>query len=145
VKPPVGRIGANRSGPRRCADLGRGPRTRRAEHGQAAVELAFALVVVVVLLLVLVQAGLVIRDQVLVVHAARDAARLASTGADHGDVAERVRRALPGAEVDIAGSGGVGTPVRVEVRYRSHTDLPLVGSWLPDFELRESAAMRAER
>jgi len=52
--------------------------------GQASVELALVLPLVVVLLLVVVQVGLVVRDQILVVHAAREAAREAAvdTSAD---------------------------------------------------------------
>lgn len=50
-------------------------RGRRDQGGQAAVELALVLPVLAVLLLAVVQTGLVVRDQVLVVHAAREAAR----------------------------------------------------------------------
>jgi Flp pilus assembly pilin Flp len=114
---------------------------RREERGQAAVELALALPLVALLLLAVVQVGLVVRDQVLVTHAAREAARAAAVGSPARDAA-------------LAGSGlradrlvvevRRGELVRVTVRYRSPTDLPLVGPLLPDLDLWAKAAMRTE-
>jgi Flp pilus assembly protein TadG len=51
----------------------------RLERGQATVELALVLPVVVLLLMILIQAALVAKDQLLVQHAAREAARSAAT------------------------------------------------------------------
>ena len=51
------------------------------DEGQAAVELALVLPLVALLLLALVQVGLVVRDQILVIHAAREAAREAAVDA----------------------------------------------------------------
>jgi Flp pilus assembly protein TadG len=48
---------------------------RRGDGGQAAVEFALVLPLLAALLLVLVQVGLLVRDQVLVIHAAREAVR----------------------------------------------------------------------
>ena len=53
-------------------------RRRRGDGGQASVELALVLPLVVLLLLAVVQLGLLVRDQILVVHAAREAAREAA-------------------------------------------------------------------
>src|SRR5687767_8032990 len=50
-------------------------RPSRASRGQATVELAVSLPFVVAALLLVLQVGLVVRAQVLVVHAAREAAR----------------------------------------------------------------------
>jgi Flp pilus assembly protein TadG len=47
----------------------------RGDGGQAAVEFALVLPLLAALLLVLVQVGLLVRDQVLVIHAAREAVR----------------------------------------------------------------------
>ena len=47
----------------------------RSQRGQSTVELACILPIVVICLLLAVQAGLVVRDRVLVVHAARAAGR----------------------------------------------------------------------
>ena len=63
----------------------RGQRDRKGSEGQAAVELALALPLVALLLLALVQLGFLVRDQVLVVHAAREGVRSSAT--DNGVVA----------------------------------------------------------
>jgi hypothetical protein len=115
------------------------------QGGQAAVELALALPLVALLLLSVVQVALVVRDQVLTVHAAREAARAAA-------VDPRQIAAWRGA---VAGSGldaprlrltlqRDGERVTVTVQYQSPTDLPLVGRLLPDLALRAKAAMRVE-
>lgn len=117
---------------------------RPAQQGQAAVELALALPLVALLLLAVVQVGLVVRDQVLTVHAAREAARAAAVDPDR----DRARGAA------LSGSGLTpgrlslqlrrGTTADVVITYRSATDLPFVGPLLPDVSLRAKAAMRVE-
>ena len=121
----------------------------RGEQGQAAVELALILPLVFALLLALVQVGLVVRDQVLVVHAAREAAREAAVDPS----TERARAAAVAGSgldagrlsVDVAGRGGPGSRVTVRLRYRAATDVPLAGSLLGDLELSARAAMRVEK
>jgi hypothetical protein len=116
-------------------------RRARSESGQAAVELALALPAIVMLLLAIVQFALVARDEVLVVHAAREAARAASLGGSGVDAATRV---LPGTHVVIVGGERVGDPVVATVGYRAATDLPLVGPLIPDPWLHATVTMRAE-
>jgi Flp pilus assembly protein TadG len=123
--------------------------SRRGSGGQAAVELALALPLLVVLLLALVQLGLLVRDQVLVVHAAREAVRQAAVD-PAPDAAQRAASASSGLalgrlEVSLSGRGGPGTRVRASVRYRAPTDVPLVGAALGDIDLRASATMRVEK
>lgn len=113
--------------------------------GQATVELALVLPVLVLFLLALVQTALVARDEVLVQDGARAAVREAAVGAGGGRVRDAARRTLGGVEVEVHRSGGVGGPVEVRVRYREHTDLPLIGPLFPDVTLRAHATMRAER
>ena len=72
-------------------------RWRRGDEGQAAVELALVLPLVVALLLAVVQVGLIVRDQVLVVHAAREAAREAAVDPDP---AAALRAAASGSRCD---------------------------------------------
>jgi Flp pilus assembly protein TadG len=121
---------------------------RRGDGGQAAVELALVLPLVVALLLVLVQAGLIVREQILLVHAAREAAREAAVDPDP---AAAERAALDGsglqpARLRVAVSRGEpGGRVRVELRYRAATDVPLVGGALGDLTLNAAATMRVER
>jgi Flp pilus assembly protein TadG len=129
-----------------------GPGRRRlagGERGQATVELALVLPLVAVLLLALVQVAIVARDQVLVAHAAREAARAAAVD-DDADVARRAaERAGPLAAdrltVAVSGRDGVGSRVRVVVRYSVPLRLPLIGQAVRDLELRSEATMRVER
>ena len=121
----------------------------RGDGGQAAVELALVLPLVLVLLLGVVQVGLVVRDQILVVHAAREAAREAAVDAAP-DAARRA--ALAGSTlaasrltVVTTGRGPAGSRVRAEVSYRSPTRVPLVGAAVGDLTLRAGASMRVER
>ncbi len=117
----------------------------RADHGQAAVELALVLPVLLLFLIALLQTAFVARDQVLVQDAARAAVREASVGAGAARVRDAARRALGDVEVEVRRSGGVGDPVTVIVHYREHTNLPLVGPLYPDITLHATATMRAER
>lgn len=124
------------------------PRTAT-DEGQAAVELALVLPLVAVVLLAVVQVGLLVRDQVLVVHAAREAAREAAV--EPAPAASR-RAALAGSGLDgnrldvhVTGRAGPGSRVRVEVKYRSPTRVPLVGAAVGDVSLDATATMRVER
>jgi hypothetical protein len=92
------------------------------------------------LVLVVLQAGLVVRDQVLLVHAVREAARAAAldpAGAPpapaglHGD--------RLGLEV-----GRSGTMVTVRGTYRSPVFVPLLRRGRPDVELAAAVTMRVE-
>lgn len=124
-------------------------RSRRGDEGQAAVELALVLPLVALLLLALVQVALVVRDQVLVVHAAREAARAAAV--DPTPRAAR-RAALAGAplaadrlSLELSGHGKGGRQVDVEISYRSPTNASIVGALIPDIVLRAQASMRREQ
>jgi Flp pilus assembly protein TadG len=122
---------------------------RPPEAGQATVELAFVLPVVAVLLLALVQVGLLVRDQLLVVHAAREAARAAAVA--EGDAGQARQAAigsvgLPSDDVRVStvNRGGAAPTVTVTVTYTSPTDLPLVGRMMGDVVLSGRATMRLE-
>ena len=121
---------------------------QHAERGQAVVELALTIPLVVLLLLAVVQLGLVVRDQILVVHAAREAARV---GAVDPDPDAPLRAAVRSSdlsedriEVESGARGGEGSTLRVTVHYISPTEVPLVGAFLPDVRLRAVAAIRVE-
>jgi Flp pilus assembly protein TadG len=120
----------------------------RRQSGQATVELALLLPVVVLMLLAVVQVGLVVRDQVLVTHAAREAARAAA-------VDPRPEAARQGAEaaarldrgrltVELSGATEPGARLTATVRYRSPTDVPLIGPLVGDRLLVAEATMRVE-
>ena len=120
-------------------------RRRHSERGQAALELALCLPILALLLLALVQVAVVVRDQVAVVHAAREGARAAAvTGAGPADGVAAARSAarLNAGRLDVDASRGES--VRVTVSYRSPTDVPLVGRLVGDVTLRATAVMRSE-
>jgi hypothetical protein len=122
---------------------------RRPDGGQATVELALVLPLLAVLMLVLIQAVVLARDQLLVTHAAREAARAAAVDPDPG----APRRAAVAAgpldpgrlHVDAGARGAVGTSVQVKIRYREPTTLPIVGRAIGDVTLSSEATMRIER
>jgi Flp pilus assembly protein TadG len=131
----------------------RGP-SRPAPHdprqrGQAAVELALVLPLLAILLLALVQVGLVVREQILVVHAAREAAREAAVdpSPDAARAAAVESSALDRSRLDltITGRGGPGTRVQVTARYGPPSAVPLVGHVVSGLRLEASATMRVER
>jgi hypothetical protein len=102
---------------------------------------------VALLLLLVVQAGLVVADQVAVVQAAREGARRASVDPDP-DAARRAAlggRLVPG-RTSVAVEQLAGTPprVRVTIRHRAATDVPVIGPLLPTVELTASATMARE-
>jgi Flp pilus assembly protein TadG len=136
-----------------------GPRSRRGgarnrpptppTAGQAAVEFTLILPLLLVLLLALVQVGLVVRDQILVVHAAREAARQMAVDPS----AEAARQAAEAAstldpsrlEISVGDRGKAGSRVRVTARYRAPTGVPVVGEAVGDLQLTATATMRVER
>ena len=91
-----------------------------------------------------------IRDQLLVAHAAREAARAASVAdGDRGAAAARAAARSGGLdpshlEVGTAPVDG-GEGVKVHVSYESVTDVPLVGLLVPDIGLQGEAVMRVEQ
>lgn len=123
-------------------------RRGRGEGGQSTVELALALPVLAVLALLLLQVALVVRDQVLLAHAAREAARAAAVEPEE----EAARRAaLAGARLDSDALQvaltvpAATTAVRtVVLTYRSPTRVPVVGALVGDVRLSATAAMRGE-
>ena len=118
------------------------------EGGQSTVELALALPLVALSMLLVVQIGLVVRDDVLVNHAAREAARAAAVSRDPAAAARAGRAAGPldpgRLHVEVDRPGSPERSVRVRVRYRSPTDVPLVGLLLPDLDLSATAVMADE-
>jgi TadE-like protein len=122
-----------------------GGHARRGECGQSTVEFAFLLPLVVLAALAIIQVALVVRDELGVVHAAREAARAASVDRDPEAAVRAAHRTLPDADVEVGARAGIGDPITVTVRFRSVTSLPLVGALMPDPDLHASATMRIER
>ena len=124
-------------------------RRAREDGGQASVELALVLPLVMILLLAVAQMGLLVRDQILVVHAAREAARQAAVdpAADAPRKAAVASSTLRDARLTVTstGRGAPGTRVRVEVSYRTSSAVPLLGAAVDNLTLRATATMRVER
>lgn len=121
----------------------------RGDRGQSTVEFAMILPLVALVLLLLVQAGLVVRDQLLVSHAAREAARAAAVSENDraGAALEAARQSGPLERDRLSGTvamGGGGTAVRVVITYRSPTELAVIGPLVPDVTLSSSVVMRVE-
>ena len=119
------------------------------QRGQATVELALGLPVVLLGVLLVVQVGLVVADQVRVVHAAREGVRVAAVDPRSSEV-RRAALAAAGLRparttVEVGGRGPPGDRVHVAVAYRAPTDVPLAGALLPDITLGARATMRIER
>ena len=129
--------GANRRPPSRLG---------RAEGGQAVVELALMLPLACGLLLVLLEAGLVARDQIMVVHAAREAARVAAVDPDPAAAVEAARSSggLDGLAVELRGRAGPGSRVTATVRFREPGRIAVFGLLTSRIELEASATMRVE-
>jgi hypothetical protein len=125
------------------------PARRRSERGQATVELALVLPLVVTLLLVIVQGGVLARDQVLVTHAAREAVRAAAVDPDEKAIEQAARDAGPldhdRLGVDIGHRGQPGSRVTVRITYRAPAHIPLIGRLLSGVDLHAAASMRVER
>ena len=112
-------------------------------RGQATVELALALPVLCILLMGVVQLSVVVRDEVAVQLAAREAARAASVSADAHAGESAARRAVHLAPLRIEVVDGRGT-VTATVTYVDLTDVPLIGALLPDVPIVASVTMAVE-
>lgn len=115
--------------------------------GQATVELALVLPVLLLFALVVVQAGLVAHDLVLVHHAAREAARAGAVEPDPRTVRTAAVSAggLDASRLSVGWTGaGRGQRGRVDLVYRAPTSVPLVGALVGDIELRAHATVRIE-
>jgi hypothetical protein len=114
------------------------------------VEFALLLPILLLLCLALVQIGLLARDQLLLVQAARAGSRQAVVDLDDGAVRSAVLDAAPGldparVEVSVVRAGGLGRPVEVTVGYGARIALPLAGLFFPsEVWLEASTAMRQE-
>lgn len=124
----------------------RSARPGRRCGGQATVELAIGFPVVLLGVLLVLQLALVGRDQLLVTHATREAARSAAVDPRSGAARDGALASTTGLDPDRLEVDADERAGRVEVRitYRSRTALPLVGPLVPDPVLRGAVTMRRE-
>lgn len=117
---------------------------RTRDGGQATVELALCLPFLCLVLLGTVQVALVIRDQLAIGLAAREAARAAAVSADpDAGAAAAARTGLDMSRADVSVADD-GRDVTASITYPVVTDLPLIGPLMPDLVLRSSATMAVE-
>ena len=121
----------------------------RSERGTAALEFALVLPLLLVLVLSVVQAGLVVRDELILVGAARAAAREAAVTGDDQLVRDAVDRSAPGLDagsIDLSVTrGGRGNSASVSLSYGESLRVPFVAWLFPStITLRAGAVMRQE-
>jgi len=108
------------------------------------VEFALTIPVLVIALLGAIQVFVILVDRIHLVHVTRDAARAASVGDDPRSAAEMViGRSFPDREISLTVSMSDDV-VTVEMVVSNPTDVPIIGRFLPEVELRESLSMLAE-
>jgi len=117
----------------------------RREQGQATLELALLLPLLVAIVLFVIQAGLVARDRLALIHAAREAAREAVVDPDPASVRRAAVRATGLDPTRLAVQVTEGDVVMVIVTYRSPTDVPIVGRLMGEVRFRERFVSRTER
>ena len=116
------------------------------ESAQATVEFALVLPVLVLVMWLGVESVLLARDQVLVTHAAREAARVAAVGGSN-DEARRAAATRSGLEGQVGFSVVVAVNAGVAeatVRLPERSRLPIIGQLVPRLEVSSFVAMRVE-
>ncbi len=113
------------------------------DRGQATVETALALPVFVIVVLAAAQIAVVVRDEIAVERAAREAARAASVSADSAQAAERAARRVTSLPITVTTRRSADT-VTVTVSSTNPTDVALIGRLLRPIEHRASVTMTIE-
>jgi Flp pilus assembly protein TadG len=118
-------------------------------RGSATVEFALVLPLVLTMALVIVQLGILVKDQLIVVESARAGARQASVDDDQAAQQAAAEAAIsldPGRlVVSVQRESGAGSPVAVSVLYHAPVVVPLVSWLLPrTVDLSSTATMRQE-
>jgi Flp pilus assembly protein TadG len=127
---------------------------RSGDSGQATLEAALVLPVVLIALLLIVQVGVVVRDALALVQAAREGARAVAITARDDDATEAVHGSagsLDAGRIAIAvspdeSSRGLGDAVTITLAYTEHLSIPVVSRIVAlELPLRASATTRQER
>jgi Flp pilus assembly protein TadG len=118
-------------------------------RGSATLEFALVLPLVLLMTLALVQVGVLVKDQLVVVESARAGAREASVSDDDAarQAAVGAATSLDAARLDVAVErhGGAGAPVSVAVTYHAPIAIPIVAWLFPStIDLSTTATMRQE-
>ena len=106
--------------------------------------MALCLPLLFVFLLAILQLVVIVRDQLAAQLAAREGARAASvTTSTDGAAQSAAEHAVSLRPLLISASESADT-VTVTVRHVTHTDVPLIGSLIPDVDVAASATMALE-
>ncbi|MCP3936261.1 MAG: pilus assembly protein [Actinomycetia bacterium] len=120
----------------------------RRQDGQATVELALLLAPILVIVLAIIQVGLVWRDQLMVIHAGREAARAAAVnpapGAARSAALDATSLDPSRLSVEVVGRAAPGGLVTIRVVYGPPSSLPLFASLLAGRRLSSVATMLVE-
>jgi hypothetical protein len=100
--------------------------------------------IIAIFLLAIVQIVVIVRGQVAVIHAAREGARAAAVSASPNSAAVAASRAGAGIAPVIVATSTTGKTITVTVRFIDHTNVPLIGAFIPDITLIGRATMRFE-
>ena len=114
------------------------------DSGQATVELALVMPLIIGLLIIIFNAGLVVRDQLAVWHAASAGARAASISPDSPDVVQQAVEAevqLRPLHLHIVRDGDL---VTVEAKYPRSFGLWLIGGIAPPLTLSATVTMHVQ-
>jgi uncharacterized membrane protein len=124
------------------------------QDGQATVEAAMTLPVVLIALLLIVQVGIVVRDAMALIQAAREGARAAAVTGDDAAAVDGVRRSagpLDASRIEIAiepppGERVRGSAVTVRLSYADRLTIPIVSRFVTYVvPLRAAATMHIEQ
>lgn len=108
-------------------------------RGQAVVELALVVPVVVLFAMLVLQIGLVMRDQIALIHGCGAAARAASISPDPDTTAADVVGGIAAISTATVATGTADGLITVTAKLTSITDLPIIGFLVPDVDLTASA------
>lgn len=121
---------------------------RKNDDGSATVELAACVPLLTLMAVLLVQAATVMVDQLAVVQASREAARVAAVSPSPETAIAAARNATnlnPSLlRVEVGERGAAGQLVRVQVSYQSKVVMPFTGATLLRPVVSASAAMAVE-
>ena len=126
---------------------GRRWKWRTRERAQATVEFALVLPLVMVVIWLGVESSLLVRDQLLVTHASREAARSLAVGNSAPDaVAVGRTRSGFGSElvIEVSNVGAAGGDARAIARLSEAGRLPLLGRIDPGLTVSATVTMRSE-
>jgi hypothetical protein len=127
----------------------RGDHLASEERGQATVELALCLPLIALLLAAVVEIAMVAADQARLLHAAREAARIAVVDDDPAEIRGAAEGSgLEGIELTVTPRSDLrrqGDPLTVHLGYKPPARTPIVGILIRRITLRAEATMRIEQ